>query len=88
MNTLFPMKTALHTLLLAALVGAGILASGRLLDAADLAVLLFSTGLVACTIAEYRRVPRLVSRSFVRPVRLPAGPAVRPGHRDAARLAA
>ena len=88
MNNIFPMKTALQTTLIAILLGAAILASGRLLDAADLAVLLFSTGLVAWTIAQYRRTPRLINLDFARPVRLPAGSAVRPVTRGAAQLAA
>lgn len=88
MNNIFPMKTALQTTLIAILLGAAILASGRLLDAADLAVLLFSTGLVAWTIAQYRRLPRMINLNFDRPVRLPARSAVHPVSRGAARLAA
>jgi hypothetical protein len=88
MNNLFPMKTALQTILIATLLGAAILASGRLIDAADLAVLFFTTGLVAWTIAQYRRQPRMINLDFARPVRLPVGSAARRPSRGSAQLAA
>lgn len=88
MNQISLMKTALHTLLAATLLGFAFLASGRFLDAADFAVLLFSAGIVAWTIGQYSRTPRVINLDFNRPVRLPVGSAVRPASRGAARLAA
>jgi hypothetical protein len=63
------MKTALISILTATLLGFASLASGRAFDAADFAAILFATGLVAWTIAQYSRQPRLLK--LPRPIRLP-----------------
>jgi hypothetical protein len=81
-----PMKTALISVLTATLLGIASLASGRPFDAADFTAILFSTGLVAWTVAQYSRVPRPLTR--VRPIRLAAALAVRPSAVAASRLAA
>lgn len=88
MNQIFPMKTALHTLLAATLLGFAFLASGRFIDAADFAVLLFSAGIVAWTISQYSRTPRVINLDFNRPARLPVGSAARPASRGPVQLAA
>lgn len=88
MNRISIMKTALHTLIAASLLGLAFLASGRLVDAADLAVLLFSAGLVTWTISQYRRVPRALTLPSSGAVRLPVGPATPAAARGAVRLAA
>lgn len=63
------MKTALISLLTAALLGLAASASGRLFDAADFIAIAFSTGLVAWTLAQYNAVPRTLSKA--RPIHLP-----------------
>jgi hypothetical protein len=63
------MKTALISILTATLLGFASLASGRAFDAADFTAILFATGLVAWTVAQYGRQPRLLALS--RPIRLP-----------------
>lgn len=88
MNHFLSMKTALHTSIAATLLGFAFLASGRLIDAADFAVLLFSVGIVAWTIAQYRSVPRMINLNFNRPVRLPVASVVQPASRVTARAAA
>jgi hypothetical protein len=65
------MKTALISVLTATLLGFAALASGRPFDAADFTAILFTTGLVAWTIAQYSRQPRALSVN--RPIRLPVG---------------
>ena len=62
------MKATLISVLTAILLGFASLASGRPFDAADLTVLLFTTGLVAWTVEQYSRVPRSLALS--RPIRL------------------
>ena len=57
---MFAMKTTLISLLSALLLGSAALASGRLLDAADFIAILFTSGLVAWTAAQYRTIPRLM----------------------------
>lgn len=88
MNHFPAMKTALHTSIAATLLGIAFLASGRLIDAADIAVLLFSIGIVAWTIAQYRSGPRVINLNFNRPVRLPVASVVQPAPRATARAAA
>lgn len=70
-----PMKTALITVITATLLGFASLASGRPLDAASFTAVLFTTGLVAWTVAQYNRAPRSIS--LVRPIRLAAPLAAR-----------
>jgi hypothetical protein len=81
-----PMKTALISVLTATLLGIASLASGRPFDAADFIAILFSTGLVAWTVAQYSRVPRPLT--IARPIRLVAAMAVRSNVPTASRLAA
>lgn len=81
-----PMKTALISVLTATLLGIASLASGRPFDAADFIAILFSTGLVAWTVAQYSRVPRPLT--LVRPIRLAAALGVRSAAASASRLAA
>jgi hypothetical protein len=77
MNPISSMKTAIISIITATLLGAAFYASGRLFDAASLASLVFATGLVAWTISQYDRAPRLLRAT--RPVRLPVRmPARRP----------
>jgi len=66
---MFPMKTALISLLAASLLAFAFVLGGRPFDAANLTALLFSTGLVAWTVSQYSRAtrPLLVNR----PIRLP-----------------
>ena len=68
-STMNPMKTALISVLTATLLGFASLASGRPFDAADFTAIVFTTGLVAWTVAQYSREPRPLTR--VRPIRLP-----------------
>lgn len=69
------MKTALVSFISASLLAVAFVLSGRPFDAANFTALLFSAGLVAWTIAQYRRVarPLLVNR----PIRFPAPLAAR-----------
>ncbi len=70
MTTNLPdMKTALISVLTATLLGFASLASGRPFDSADFVAILFTTGLVAWTVAQYNRTPRALS--LARPIRLP-----------------
>jgi hypothetical protein len=64
-----PMKTALISLFTASLLGFASRLSGRAFDAADFTAILFATGLVAWTIEQYSREPRVLSVN--RPIRLP-----------------
>lgn len=64
-----PMKTALISILTATLLGFASVVSGRHFDAADFTAILFATGLVAWTVAQYNRVPRVLT--LARPIRLP-----------------
>lgn len=68
-TTMIPMKTALISVLTATLLGFASLASGRPFDAADFTAIVFTTGLVAWTVAQYSRETRPLTR--VRPIRLP-----------------
>jgi hypothetical protein len=70
------MKTALISVLTANLLGFASLASGRHFDAADFTAIMFATGLVAWTVGQYSRVPRMLS--LARPIRLPIRASVRP----------
>jgi hypothetical protein len=63
------MKTALISVLTATLLGFASLASGRPFDAADFIAIVFTAGLVAWTIDQYSRTPRLLTTA--RPLRLP-----------------
>ena len=63
------MKTALISVLTATLLGIASLASGRHFDAADFTAILFTTGLVAWTIEQYSRKPRVLN--VARPIRFP-----------------
>lgn len=62
------MKTALISLLTAALLGLASSASGRLFDAADFIAIAFATGLVAWTVAQYNAVPHTLRKA--RPIHL------------------
>lgn len=63
------MNTALISVLTATLLGFASLASGRHFDAADFTAIVFTTGLVAWTIDQYSRAPRVLTRTRI--VRLP-----------------
>ncbi|MDB6113928.1 MAG: hypothetical protein JWQ83_835 [Lacunisphaera sp.] len=80
------MKTALISLLTATILGFASRLGGRAFDAADFTAILFAAGLVAWTIEQYSREPRVLSAT--RPIRLPLK--VRPNHAPvtARRLAA
>jgi hypothetical protein len=68
-TTNLPMKTVLTSVLTATFLGIACLASGRPFDAADFTAILFTTGLVAWTIAQYSREPRPLTMH--RPIRFP-----------------
>ena len=80
------MKTALISVLTATLLGFASLASGRRFDAADFTAIVFTTGLVAWTLDQYSRAPRVLTKA--RPIRLPLPRAASPAKVTAARLAA
>jgi hypothetical protein len=71
------MKTALVSVLTATVLGLASNVSGRTFDAADFTAIMFATGLVAWTIDQYSRRPRVlaVSRTIQFPVKLAARPA-------------
>lgn len=71
-----PMKAALSSVLTAILLGIAFLASGRPFDAADLTALVFTSALVAWTVAQYSREPRPLT--VARPIRLPLATLARP----------
>ena len=73
------MKIALISLLVPILLSLAAIASGRLFDAADFIAVTFATGLVAWTIAQYRREPRALTlaRCIHLPVNTTASPATR-----------
>lgn len=79
------MKTTLISVLTATLLGIASLASGRHF-AADFTAIVFATGLLAWTIEQYSRKPRVLS--LVRPIHLPVGLAVSSARVTASRLAA
>lgn len=85
-TTMNPMKTALISVLTATLLGIASLASGRPFDAADFTAILFSTGLVAWTVAQYSRVPRSLTR--INPIRVPMALRGRSASVSAQRMAA
>ena len=80
------MKTALSSVLTATLLGIASIASGRPFDAADFIAIMFATGLVAWTVEQYSRKPRLLTT--VRPIRLPTRLVVQHARAEATRLAA
>lgn len=80
------MKTTLVSLLIATLLGIASFASGRHFDAADFTAILFTTGLVAWTIEQYSREPRVLD--VVRPIRFPVNLGSRPAKITTSRLAA
>jgi hypothetical protein len=80
------MKTALISVLTATLLGFASLASGRPFDAADFIAIGFTAGLVAWTVDQYSRAPRLLTS--IRPLRFPARVSSRPAKVAAMRLAA
>jgi hypothetical protein len=80
------MKIALLSVLTATLLGIASIASGRHFDVADFTAILFTTGLVAWTIDQYSREPRVLSSS--RPIRFPLGHHSRHAKMSASRLAA
>ena len=80
------MKTALISVLTATLLGFASRASGRAFDAADFTAIAFATGLVAWTIGQYSRNPRVLALS--RPIHLPVNIGDRSTKADAGRLAA
>jgi hypothetical protein len=80
------MKITLTSLVTAALLGIAFLASGRPFDVADFSAILFTTGLVAWTFAQYRRVPRALMQT--RPIRLPIAQKMQPSVFSGRRLAA
>lgn len=57
-----PMKSLVITLATAALLSAGVLATGQSLNAASAGVILFASGVVAFAFADYSRRPRLALR--------------------------
>lgn len=63
------MKTALISVLTATLLGIASFASGRPFAAADFTAIMFATGLVAWTIEQYSREPRVLAVN--RPIRFP-----------------
>lgn len=63
------MKTALLSVLTAILLGFASLASGRSFSGVDFTAIMFTTGLVAWTIDQYSRAPRLLALN--RPIRFP-----------------
>jgi hypothetical protein len=80
------MKTTLISLLTATLLGLASRASGRHFDAADFTAIVFATGLVAWTIEQYSREPRVLN--VIRPIRLPINLGSRPARIMPDRLAA
>ena len=80
------MKTALASVLTATLLGSASLASGRPFDAADFTAILFTTGLVAWTIAQYTCEPRPLSLN--RAIRFPVKTGDENANSSARRLAA
>ena len=80
------MKTALISVLTATLLGFAFLASGRPFDAAAFTAILFTIGLVAWTIKQYSRQPRLLT--VVRPIRFPVNLVVGQSKSPVSRLAA
>ena len=80
------MKTALTSLLTALLLGVAAFASGRPFDAADLTAIAFATGLVAWTIDQYSREPRMLTLG--RPVHLPVPTGTRRSASPAVKIAA
>ena len=80
------MKTALSSVLTATLLGLASRASGRPFDAADFTAIMFATGLVAWTIDQYSRKPRVLTT--VRPLRFPVRLMVHETRTPATRLAA
>jgi hypothetical protein len=80
------MKTALISVLTATLLGFASLASGRPFDAADFVAIVFTVGLVAWTVDQYSRGPRLLT--MARPLRLPIGLAGHPAKARSIRHAA
>jgi hypothetical protein len=65
------MKTALTSVLTATLLGFAASLSGRAFGAAEFSAIFFATGLVAWTIEQYSRTPRVLTVS--RPLRFPVG---------------
>ena len=80
------MKTALLSVLTATLLGFASLASGRHFDAADFTAIMFTTGLVAWTIGQYSRAPRVLT--LIRPIQVPGRANLRPIQPQAVRQAA
>ena len=80
------MKTTLISLLTATLLGVASLASGPHFDAADFTAILFTTGLVAWTIDQYSREPRVLN--VIRPIRFPVSLGNRTDKVSTSRLAA
>lgn len=80
------MKISLLSVLTATLLGIASIASGRHFDVTDFTAILFTTGLVAWTIEQYTREPRVLNSS--RPIRFPLGHRNRHTRMAASRLAA
>jgi hypothetical protein len=80
------MKTALISLLTAALLGLASRLSGRSFDAIDFTAILFATGLVAWTIEQYSREHRVLTAE--RPIRFPVKLARNPVTVSDSRMAA
>jgi len=80
------MKISLLSVLTATLLGIASIASGRHFDVADFTAILFTTGLVAWTIEQYTREPRVLNSS--RPIRFPLGHRSRHSRMAPSRLAA
>ena len=80
------MKTTLVSVLTATLLGLAAVASGRPFDAADFTAIIFATGLVAWTIDQYSRAPRVLH--LARPIRFPRHLRVHAAVAPADRLAA
>ncbi|HEY4300274.1 MAG TPA: hypothetical protein VGM73_05340 [Candidatus Didemnitutus sp.] len=80
------MKTALISIFTATLLGVLAFASGRSFSAADFLTILFSVGLVAWTVDQYSREPRILN--LERPIRLPVSPRTVRVEAEVERLAA
>ena len=80
------MKTALTSILTATILGFASFAGAHSFDAADFTAILFAAGLVAWTMAQYDRRPRLLG--LTRPIHLPVGLGARPPQASDCRLAA
>ena len=80
------MKTTIVSLFAATLLGFAFFASGRLFDAADFVAITFAVGLVAWTVGQYSREPRVLTGD--RPIHLPVNPRAGKSAKAECRMAA